>query len=140
MLGQDRAGRPIVRSDVLEERAVAGLLRMVVDDQINMVDRAAKVVGLYVNHGNAVVVGFEFAVLDHLPAEVEVETSGSQAIEQEPPSTVKVKSTLQLSMLVSGYGVNPNIKNGFVLLFISTSYSTLTVSTISYAAFRLRPI
>lgn len=76
----------------------------------------------------------------HLPAEVEVETSGSQAIEHEPPSTVKVKSTLQLSMLVSGYGVNPNIKNGFVLLLISTSYSTLTVSTISYAAFRLRPI
>ena len=57
VLGQDRGRRSVVGADVLEDRAVAGLLRMVVDDQVDAVDHAAEVVRLHVHHRDALVVG-----------------------------------------------------------------------------------
>ena len=42
MLGQDRAGRAVVGADVLENRAVAGLLRMVIDHEVDALDLPVK--------------------------------------------------------------------------------------------------
>ena len=42
VLGQDRRGRSVVGADVLEDRAVAGLLGMMVDHQVGAVSRPPK--------------------------------------------------------------------------------------------------
>ncbi len=53
VLGEDRAGRAVVGADVLEDRAVAGLLRMVIDHQVGAVEHPAEVVRLHVHGGDA---------------------------------------------------------------------------------------
>jgi hypothetical protein len=57
MLGQNRAGRSVLRPDVLEHRRIAGLLRMVIDDQIHAVDQAAEIVRLDIHGGDPVEIG-----------------------------------------------------------------------------------
>ena len=54
VLGEDRARRPVVGADVLEDRRVARLLGMVVDDQIDARQQPAEVVRLHVDGGDAI--------------------------------------------------------------------------------------
>ena len=54
VLGQDRRGRAVVGADVLEHGAVAGLLRMMIDDQIGAIEHAAEIVRLHVDRGDAI--------------------------------------------------------------------------------------
>ena len=49
MLRQDRARRAVVGANVLEHRAVAGLLRMMIDDEIGAVQEPSEVVGLHID-------------------------------------------------------------------------------------------
>ena len=53
VLGQDRARRAVVGADVLEHGAVAGLLGVVVDDEIGPIQHAAEVVRLDVDGRDA---------------------------------------------------------------------------------------
>ena len=53
VLGQDRRRRAVVGADVLEDRAVARLLGMVIDDQIDPIEHAAEVVRLHVDGRDA---------------------------------------------------------------------------------------
>ena len=57
VLGEDRRRRPVVGPDVLERGGVAGLFRVMVDDQVGSADQAAEVVRLHVDGGDPVVVG-----------------------------------------------------------------------------------
>ena len=50
VLGQDRGRRSVVGADVLVDRRVARLLGVMVDHQVDAVDRAAEVVRLHVHH------------------------------------------------------------------------------------------
>ena len=54
VLGQDRRGRAVVGADVLEDGAVAGLLGMMIDDQVDAIEQAAEVVRLHVDRGDAI--------------------------------------------------------------------------------------
>ena len=54
MFGQDRRGRSVIGPDVLEYGRVAGLLRMMIDDEIDPIDHAAEIVRLHVHHGDPV--------------------------------------------------------------------------------------
>ena len=54
VLGENRGGRSVVGADVLEDRGVARLLGVMVDDQIDAIDQAAEVVRLHVDHRDAV--------------------------------------------------------------------------------------
>ena len=54
VLGQDRGGRSVVGADVLEDGAVAGLLGMMIDDQVGAIEQAAEVVRLDVDGGDAI--------------------------------------------------------------------------------------
>ena len=55
MLGEDRRGRSIVGADVLEHRGVARLLGVVIDDEVDLVDHAAEIVRLHVDHRDPIV-------------------------------------------------------------------------------------
>ena len=49
VLGQDRRRRPVVGADVLEDGAVAGMLRVMIDHEIGAIEQAAEVVRLDVD-------------------------------------------------------------------------------------------
>jgi hypothetical protein len=70
VLGEDRRGRAVVGADVLEDRGVAGLLRVVIDDQVDPVDQPAEVVRLHVDHRDPVVL-VERLRRDRLDVDVE---------------------------------------------------------------------
>ena len=53
MFGQDRAGRSVVFANVLEDRVVAVLLGMMVDDEVDAVE-AREIVRLHVDHADAI--------------------------------------------------------------------------------------
>jgi len=57
VLREDRAGRAVVRTDVLEGRAVSGSLGVVVDDQVDLADETAEVMRLHIDGGDAVEAG-----------------------------------------------------------------------------------
>ena len=60
---------------------------------------------------------------DHLPLGSVVSRAGFHKIEQVCPSTVKVKSILQLTIQVSGYGEKLILKYGLIGSFFFASYS-----------------
>ena len=70
VLGEDGARRPVVRPDVPEHRAVAGLGRVVVDHEIDLVDEPREVVGLHVHHRDPIEPG-EVLRPDRLDMDVE---------------------------------------------------------------------
>ena len=69
VLGQNGAGRSVVFADVLEDRVVAVLLGMVIDDEIDAVE-TGEVVRLNVDHADAVEV-FDGVRRDRLDVDVE---------------------------------------------------------------------
>ena len=70
VLGQDRGRRSVFRPDVLEHGGVAGLLGMMVDDQVHAIDQIAEVVRLDVHHRDAIEFG-ERCRRDRLDVHVE---------------------------------------------------------------------
>ena len=70
VLGQDRGGRAVVGADVLEHRAVAGLLGMMIDHEVDAMERAAEIVRLHVDHRDPVEAG-ELLGRDDLDLDVE---------------------------------------------------------------------
>ena len=54
VLGENRRRRPVVRPDVLEDGVVAGLFRVVIDDQIDVRQQAREIVRLHVDQRDAI--------------------------------------------------------------------------------------
>jgi hypothetical protein len=115
VLGEDRAGRAVVGADVLENCGVARLLRMMIDDEIDLGQQAAEVVRLHV-HGGDSVEALEVGRRDGLDLDVEqvghAQVLGARHALQRPDDRGRARPSQHVAQREAG---RQGVRVGFVV-------------------------